>query len=182
MFAIEMMSISAARAAGQSRFIAKPLTAGSFLTTGICVECPRLCWKFTVKLGPSIPRHRTDMDGLVAYSDSEDEEQQQGNAQQQQEQQQSGLPQSAAGSVGKLPPPDFGPQPGTIRSQLPPAAQLPLGSKRGHPDTRGPQLPNPMADSKLQRGYGCCRFPFGCFSCCGLSFDFQECPAHPSFT
>ncbi|KAI3425013.1 hypothetical protein D9Q98_008395 [Chlorella vulgaris] len=96
------------------------------------------------------------MDGLVAYSDSEDEEQQQGNAQQQreQQQQQSGLPQSAAGSVGKLPPPDFGPQPGMTRSQLPPAAQLPLGSKRGHPHTRGPQLPNPMADSKLQRGGG----------------------------
>jgi hypothetical protein len=42
----------------------------------------------------------------------------------------------------RLPPPNFGP------GHPPPAA---AGSKRGHPDTRGP-LPNPMAlDSKVQR-------------------------------
>jgi hypothetical protein len=71
----------------------------------------------------------------------------------------SGLPSAAAlfdnaaapGGSMRLPPPNFG------QGHPPPAA---AGSKRGHPDTRGP-LPNPVAlDSKVQRRWvlgGICR-------------------------
>ena len=106
--------------------------------------------------------------GLVAYSDSEDE----GSppAQEEQQKQQAAPPRQQAGAAAasgaRLPsaeallggaapigllPPDFGPQAAAGRSHAPPSAQLAAGSKRAHPDARGPVLPNPMADAKLQR-------------------------------
>lgn len=115
------------------------------------------------------------MQGLVAYSDSEEEGQHQEEEDQPMELRQpqhqqgfqpaaptrvgagSGLPSAAvllAGGATVLPAPDFTSPAESWRSQAPPAAQHPAGLKRAHPDSRGPQLPNPLADSKLQRRQG----------------------------